>query len=121
MSRKNNLLKWQAITSGDMSQSTITSTITNIEYLDNIGAQANYTGSPVGTLSVQVSLDHAQDQNGNVTVAGSWAQITSAAIPGSTTPIIFDLNQLSAPWMRIVYTKISGTGTLDVFITGKML
>lgn len=117
--RKNNLLKFQTITSGDMSQATLTSSITNIQYLDNVGIQANFTGSPVGTLSVQVSIDHAQDEWGNVTTAGNWSQVTSSAVTSS--PVVFDLNQLSAPWIRVVYTKVSGTGTLNVFITGKML
>lgn len=131
MSRKNNLLKFQLITAGDMSLSSLTSTITNIQFLDNIGIQLNFSGSPVGTLEVQVSADHAQDNEGNVTVAGNWAPIPlSYILAGSMTvatsvptsvgsPIYLDLNQLSAPYIRVVYTKTSGTGTLNAFITCK--
>lgn len=120
MSRKNNILKFQNITNGDMSQATITSAITDIQFLDNIGIQLNFTGSPVGIAAIQVSADHAQDMFGNVTMAGSWATITSSSMVGGS-PIYFDLNQLSAPYLRIVYTKTSGTGTLNGFITAKML
>lgn len=133
MSRKSNLLKFQNIVAGDASLTSVTSTITNIEHLDNIGLQFSWTGSPVGTFAVQVSVDHAQDTNGNVTVAGSWTAIplsylssgsmtTATTIPTSVgSPIYVDLNQLSAPWIRVVYTKGSGTGTLTGYITAKTI
>ncbi len=133
--KKNQLLKYQNITNGDMSLSSITSTITNISFLDDIGIQLNFSGSPVGTFAVQVSADHAQDYSSppNVTVAGNWvpltftywdsgtsAFITGFSVPTSVgSPIYLDLALLSAPWIRVVYTKVSGTGTLNAFITAK--
>ncbi len=111
----------------------ITSAVTCIQWLDNIGIQLNWTSSPVGTFQVQVSADHAQDENGNVTVAGNWTPIVlnyllsgsmtqSTTIPTSVgSPIYLDLNQLSAPWIRTVYTNASSTGTLSAFITGKVV
>lgn len=131
--RKSNLQKFQCITSGDMSQASITSTITSIEFLDDIGYQFNWTSSPVGTIAIQVSIDHAQDAQGNVTVAGNWtpltftywngaAFVTATSIPTSVgSPVYIDLALLSAPWIRAVYTKGSGSGTLNAFITGKMV
>lgn len=119
--RKNNLLKFQVITAGDVSGN-ITSTITNIQFLDNIGYQANMTGNPTGTLSVEISADYAQDNNGNVTTAGNWIGLTSEAITAGTPSIVyFDLNQLSAPWIRLSYAESGGTGTLNAFITAKMV
>lgn len=105
-----------------MSQASITSSVMNIQYHDNIGIQLNWTGSPTGTFAVQVSADHAQDQNGNVTVAGNWIAVTldpAIAATGGADVAYIDLNQLSAPWMRVVYTKTSGTGTLNGFVTAK--
>lgn len=122
--RKNTLPKYQIITSGDMSQATVTSAVTNIEYMDNIGIQLNWTGTAVGTFAVQVSIDHAQDQNGNVSVAGNWIALTlspSPAAAGASNQIYIDITQTSAPWIRVVYTKGSSTGTLNAFISGKML
>lgn len=122
--RKNNLQVFQNITSGDMSQASITSSVTNIQYLDNIGIQLNFTGVPVGTFAVQVSADYLQDDYGNVQNAGNWIPLTlspSPAASGAAAQIYLDLNQLSAPWIRVVYTKTSGTGTLNGYITGKML
>lgn len=124
MSRKNNLLKYQNITSGNMALVSITSAVTNIQFLDNIGLQFNFTGTPTGSFQVQVSADYAQDDLGNVQNAGNWIPITlpsSPAASGAAGNIYIDLNQLSAPWLRVVYTKVSGTGTLNAFITAKML
>lgn len=134
--RKNILLKYQTVTDGDMSESSITSAVTNIQYLDDIGLQLNWTGSPTGTFAIQVSADYAQDGANspgtpNVLNAGNWvpisftywngsAFVTATSIPTSVgSPIYIDLALLSAPWIRIVYTRGSGSGTLDAFITAK--
>lgn len=132
--RKNNLRQYQSIVNGDMSASSITSTVTSIQWLDNIGIQFNWSGSPVGSFAIQVSADYAQDAQGVVTNAGHWTPLvftylsapntfTSAtSIPTSVgSPIYLDINQLSAPWIRMVYTKTSGSGTLNAFITAKMV
>lgn len=133
MSKKSNLPVFQTVTAGDMSTASITSAVTNIQILDDIGVQLNWTGSPVGNFRVQISADHAQDINGNVTVAGNWTPLTltywdgaawatSVDIPTSLgSPIYFDMALLSAPWIRVLYTKTSGTGTLSAFITAKVL
>lgn len=111
----------------------ITSPVTNIAYLDDIGIQFNWTGSPVGGFQVQVSADYAQDNNGNVTNAGNWvpltftyfngtSNVTATSIPTSVgSPIYIDLALLSAPWIRAVYTNVSGSGTLNAFITAKAI
>jgi len=103
----------------------LTSAITNIQFLDNIGIQLNFTGSPVGYFQVQVSIDYAQDNQGNVTNAGNWTplyftQITSTNVPTSSgSPIYLDLSELSAPWIQVTYTATSGSGTLNAFISCK--
>lgn len=101
----------------------LTSAISNIQLTDNIGIQCNIVSADAaGTIAVQISADHQQDTEGNVTVAGTWTTITSQVIAaGAPSPIYFDLNQLSAPWLRTIYTRTSGTGTLTILVTGKML
>lgn len=125
MSRKSNLLKYQVITSGNAALSSITSSVTNIEFLDNIGYQINVaSGTPTGVIKVQISIDYAQDINGNVTNAGNWVDLTPVSqtiSAGSPSPIYFDMTQLSAPWIRLVYTRTSGSGTINAFITAKMI
>ena len=130
--RKNNLRQFQSVSAGNMA-SNITSAATCIQWLDNIGIQFNFTGSPVGTFQVQVSADYAQDLNGQIQNPGNWTPITlsylsagamtqASSIPTSVgSPIYLDLNQLSAPWIRTVYTAGSGSGALNAFITAKLV
>lgn len=123
--RKNALPKFKIVSAGDQSQATVTSSVTNIEFMDNIGIQVNIlTGTASGTFDVQISADHFE-VNQNVQTAGNWISLgtpyTATVTSGSPANIYFDLNQLSAPWVRLLYTKSSGTGTFDAFIAGKML
>lgn len=129
--RKNVLPSYAVISAGDMSSASLTSKPTNILYLDDVGVQATWSGSPVGLVSVEVSADYAATPSGEVTNAGNWAPltftyyngatfVTATSIPTSVgSPIYLDLALLSAPWLRVVYTKTSGTGSLTVMIVGK--
>lgn len=103
------------ITNGDMSQASLTSPSTIIQWEDNVGMQVTWSGAPVGALAVQVSLDQI-----------NWVTIPSSAfngtypVPGTTTsPGFLDMNQLSASYIRLVYTKTSGTGTLNALLVAK--
>jgi len=114
-----------------MSQSSVTSSVSDIRYLDNIGVEFVWSGSPTGTLAVQVSADYLQDYLGNVENTGHWvnltltywngsAFVTDTSIPTSVgSPVYLDLSLLSAPFIRFVYTKASGSGTLQAYITAK--
>lgn len=87
---------------------------------DNIGLQMNWTGTPTGVFSIQISMDYAQDYMGNVTNAGNWATIVnSITAVGSADVAYVDLNQMSAPYVRVVYTRTSGTGAVDIYVTSK--
>lgn len=97
-----------------------TSPAVNILMLDNVFFQLNVTGTPTGSAVIQVSADHQQDALGNVTVAGNWVTITTLTINGAN---VFgeDLNQLGAPWLRVVYTNATSTGHISAFVSGKGL
>jgi hypothetical protein len=120
MSRKNVLLKKQIITAGDLSQATVASSVIGIKYLDNVSIQCNLTGAPVGSLAIQTSTDHDEDDKGNVLAAGNFVSYTSASISASGN-VVFDLNQVAAPFVKILYTKSSGTGAINAFVFGKMV
>lgn len=92
------------------------------ENQDNVGFQLNWTGTPTGTFGVQISIDHKQDAQGNVTVAGNWITLPlnpSISATGSPDSAYIDLNQMSASYIRLTYTASSGTGTVDAFVTAK--
>lgn len=127
--RKNSLDNFKTTAAGDMSQATVTSTVSNIQFMDNIGIQVNIlSGSPTGTFDVQISADHKEINQGGVpvvSVPGNWVSIGSAyqatITAGSPSNVYFDLNQLSAPYVRLLWTKTSGTGTFESYIVGKMI
>lgn len=93
---------------------TITSDAVLLEWEDNIGIQAVWTGSPVGTLDVQVSLDPT-----NL----GWQSVpftpTPTAPSGSAGSDWFEINQSPAGYVRLVYTRTSGTGALSAKIALK--
>jgi hypothetical protein len=110
--------------------STITSTPpSNIQFLDDIGIQLNWSGSPVGNFQIQVSADYDPNEG----IAGAWIPIlftywngasfiTDINVPTTMgSPYYFDLTLLSAPYLQVVYTNTSGMGTLNGFITAKAL
>lgn len=112
------------VTDGNMSLASITSNPTNIAYMDNIVVQLNFTGTPVGTFEIQVSIDYEQDDQGNVLNTGNWTALALSPNPaaaGSAATIFLDLNQMGSMWVRVKYTRTSGTGTLNAFIAAKML
>lgn len=122
MSRKNTLQPIKFVSAGDMS-GTITSKAIGIQFLDNIALQFNFTGTPTGTFSVQGSLDHAE-YFGTVTKAGTWNEVTLDPVPaaaGAAGSILINMDQLAFPFLRVVYTAASGTGSLDAYITAKMI
>lgn len=117
---------YKVISNGDMSQSSLTSSYTNIQGLDNVGYQVVFTGAPTGTFSVQISMDYqpGTSPNAEPVNAGNWVSLPlSPAIiaSGSGDVAYIDLNQMSAPWIRLVYTRTSGSGTLNAFIVAKAI
>lgn len=119
---KNALLPFHFIVDQSMAGN-VTSGATNIQYTDNCAIQLNFTGTPVGIFSVEGSVDHAVNaMTGVQTVAGLWIPVTLDPIPvasGSSGQILIDMKELSFPWIRVVYTRTSGTGTLNGFISAK--
>lgn len=125
MSRGKDVLKpYLIVTNGNMASASITSSATNIQYLDNVCIELIFTGTPTGAFEVQGSVDYQQDANGNITNAGHWVPITLPSSPvasGVAGTILIDMNQLSFPYIRVVYTRTSGSGTLNAYIGAKQL
>lgn len=113
----------QVVTSGDMSGS-ITSQAQYIGYFDNVCIQLDFTGTPTGTFAVEVSANHQRNLYGEITNAGDWIALALPTTPtasGAADHIAIDVNQCSFPYIRVVYTRGSGSGTLNALIGGKMI
>ncbi len=117
------------------STTTYYSAISSILYQDTVGIELSWTGSPVGTFSVQVSNSYkpqlAQSEGSGAPNNGIWTlvplvnPVTSVVSTTLSTsigsPIFLNLNQLGAAWIQIVYINSSGTGTINAMITAKSL
>ncbi len=112
------------ITNGDMSAS-ITSAVTIIQKLSQISYDISWTAgsSPVGVMSVQVSNTYSQDSSGAVKNAGNWTTLTLSATPsvtGNTGNGFIDVDATGAYAIKLIYTRTSGTGTMNATISAKV-
>jgi hypothetical protein len=109
----------------DMSGS-VNGTPTNIEFFDNVGYQFFWTGAnPLGSIGVQVSIDY----DPRFPSAAHWTSLESSpGVPLVLSPAgvagsgYMDLNQLSATWIRPIYTtQVSSAGSLTSYLACKGL
>lgn len=120
----------QAQPANDSSMTTsIISAPTIIQKLSMVSYGLSWSGAPVGSVSVQVSNDYTQDQEGNTLNAGTWntmtiqsggSSVTSVPISGGPGNGFIDIDQTAGYAMRLVYTFVSGSGTLQVIVNGKV-
>lgn len=109
-STKNVLLPINILSNGNMS-GTLISNVVNVPYLDNISVQFNFTGSPNGSFFVDVSLDNI-----------NWIELPiSPALVTTSSPAGADINQTGFTYLRARYVPVSGTGTLNVILSGKSI
>jgi hypothetical protein len=109
----------QIVTDGDMSED-ITSSVQQLNQGFGFSVQADYTtqGTLAGTLSLEASLDHQIDINGNVLVQGNWVTVqdSTQALNGSGS-FIWNVTSSMFPFVRLVYDSAdSDTGTLNAFL-----
>lgn len=113
--RKNRFVRFACIPASEMANNII-SAVTNIQGLDNLGYQFDFTGVPVGSFQIQISADYQQDFLQNVTNIGNWIPISLPSTPvasGAAGQIYVDLALLSAPWIRAKWiTTATGAQTV---------
>lgn len=118
MPAKNVLTPYKLVSAADISVDS-TSAAVNIQWLDNVSVQANLSGSPVGNLQIQGSLDYSQTPF-NPAAAGTWVNVLPSAVAISASgSVLLNLDQLAFPWIRVQYLHTSGTGSMDVYISAK--
>lgn len=116
--------------SGDMSLASLASAPSIINNLSMMSYSYSWSGSsPIGTIIVQLSNDFTLNPDGTVGNAGTWntmtlnyqgSAVTSIPVSGNTGNGLIDIEATGAYAMRTVYTKTSGTGTLQTIFTAKV-
>lgn len=98
------------ITAGDMSAASINSLGFSLDQYTSFSCQAVWTGSPVGTLKIQVSGDIVAD----CTLPTNWVDYTNSSYAVSAAGnLLWNSGQANYRCVRVVYTKTSGTGTIN--------
>ncbi len=114
----------------DMSATSTASDATILASNSTISYSGSWSGStPVGTLALQFSDDYSLNPDGTVGNSGTWetapiaidgAFVTSGTVSGNTGTFRFDVTTTAANASRLLYTKGSGTGTLTIYVTGRV-
>jgi hypothetical protein len=102
--------------SGSMaSTNTIYTQIVDVSRMDNIGLEINWTGTPVGTISIEVS-------NSGINFYPLSDFSSSISQPsGSASGFVLALLQLPYKYFFIQYVNSSGSGTLKAYCQVKDL
>lgn len=129
MSSRPLMRPFQVITNGVMGGTSITSSPTIIDNLSMASYSFSWAGStPIGVITVQVSNDFKLNAAGGVANAGTWNTLADSAgdplegaVSGNTGNGFFNITGLAGYAIRCVYTKTSGTGTLQAYVTSKVM
>lgn len=105
---------------------TFTSSVTAIRYLDNIGYQVNFTGTPQGVLQINACNDFNPQlpESGNPQNSsknGTWITLTSLSMVSAVSPIGFNLNQVPFGYVQCQFLSSTASGVLTGWIAAKGL
>lgn len=120
MAQKNYLHKHIIVNAVMTGTSVITSPITEIRGFDNIAYDIQFSGTPNGTFSVQVSSSYDPITNPNAI----FVPLVLSPVPvasGTSGVIGIDINQSGFQWIKLVYTNASSTGVLNAYVSGKAI
>lgn len=80
-----------------------------LQQMQIASVQAVWTGSPVGTLSLLISNDGVTYS----TYTGSSTAVSGAG------DFVWNLASLGFNYVKVKYTRASGTGSLNITVSGK--
>jgi len=110
--RKTILKKYKIFDSASLGGD-LTSPVTSVEYLDSVCIQLQWTtANAVGTFAVEVSVDGEY-----------WTALTGIAplVAGANDHALINITLLPSPFIRVTYDRTSGTGTVNGYISAKMV
>lgn len=100
------------VSDGNMTAS-INSSAFDLQLFNNYSIQAIFTGSPNGSLKLQISNDIADSPT-------NWSDYTGSSTTVTTSgDFVWKVSSAGERYVRVVYTFSSGSGTLNVSISAK--
>lgn len=101
----------------------LTSKVTILQMLSLASYSITWSGStPIGTVAVQVSNDYSENPDGSVRNAGNWSDLplsAATAVAGASGTGFIDIDTIAGYALRLQYRRVSGTGTMQVVVSGK--
>lgn len=110
MSEPIHVFNIQIVTNGNMA-SNITSLSTNIDEIVSYSIEAAFTGSAVGTIKLQGS--------NNPSLLGYTDITDSISEVDGTGSYLINVELPAYSYVQLVYTAVSGSGTLNAVINAK--
>ena len=100
------------IITNQLMTSNITSTPLDMSQVDSVVFYASWTGTPTGTLKLQVSL---------TTTDADFVDLldSSVTVAGAAGKFMWNVTNTNFDQIRLVYTFGSSTGTLNVRVNAK--
>jgi len=95
-------------TNGDMSGDVVSETV-DLSKIDGYAIYASWTGSPVGSIKIRTAVN---DSN-FVDYPGSSTSVNGAG------EALWEITTAFYDRVQVVYTRTSGSGTLNIQINGK--
>ncbi len=92
----------------------------SVLYSDNIGIQLVWTGTPTGQFGIEISNTATLSTTGQIT-GGTWTTLTGTypAPAGSASNGFISLTNICAAFIRVTYTRGSGTGAVTATLCAK--
>lgn len=104
--------------STNMASATITSRGVWLGHIADFSIQLVFTGAPVGTFKLQASNDVGTEDKGGAgwsdTGVTHWTDLDSSQAISAAGDLMYNYRGAGFRWVRVVYTKTSGTGTITV-------
>lgn len=91
-----------------------TSPASSVKEVMGWAAQFSFTGTPVGTMKVQVSCDPGSKSPFDGQFSANWTDMAGSTqnVTGAGT-VLYNVNWAYYSWVRYIYTAASGTGTIS--------
>lgn len=110
--RKSILKKYKIFDSASLAANLI-SPVTSVEYLDSVCIQLQWeTTTAEGTFAVEASIDGEY-----------WTALSgiNPVVSATNDHALINITLLPSPFIRVTYTSSAGTGTVNGYISAKMV